>query len=160
MEEGMNTHENNFELKNEKEFSKAYKSSLTCHVLRMLPDTDLYQELKNYLKKNGIQAATIISCVGSLKKIHIRTATGKNFLKYENNYEIVSLVGCVSIDRSHIHISLGDSEGKTISGHLMGEGNIVFTTAELVLGELNDLKFSQEECQLSGWPELKMEYQN
>jgi predicted DNA-binding protein with PD1-like motif len=143
---------------NKTENLQSYKSSLMAHVLRILPGSDIYQEIINFLIKNSIEAATIISCVGSLKKIHIRTATGKNFIEIEDYFEIVSLVGCVSIERSHIHISLGNSEGNTISGHLMKEGNIVFTTAELVMGELKDLKFSEELCNLSGWPELKIEY--
>lgn len=35
----------------------------------------------------------------------------------------------------------------------MGEA-LVFTTAEIVLGELCDVSFGREHCALSGWPEL------
>ena len=35
----------------------------------------------------------------------------------------------------------------------MGEA-LVFTTAEIVLGELRDVSFGREHCALSGWPEL------
>lgn len=41
----------------------------------------------------------------------------------------------------------------SLGGHLMGEA-LVFTTAEIVLGELRDVSFGREHCALSGWPEL------
>jgi predicted DNA-binding protein with PD1-like motif len=135
---------------------KGFTSNMIYHVMRLEPGMDLYVEMLRYIKTNRIQAATIVSCVGSLQKIHIRTATAKNFIVKEDNYEILSLVGSVSVERNHVHISLGDYEGNVIGGHLMQEGNIVYTTAELVLGEFTDLKFSEKKCQFSGWPELSI----
>ena len=38
-------------------------------------------------------------------------------------------------------------------GHLMGDA-LVFTTAEIVLGEATDLSFGRAHCEHSGWPEL------
>ena len=132
-------------------------SPIIAHVIRLLPDQDLYIEIKNYLINNNINAAFIMTCVGSLKKIHIRTAAGSEETRYiisDKYYEITSLVGCVSIDRTHIHITLSQNDGAAIGGHLMSSGNIVYTTAEIVLGVLPDLKFTQEQCDKSGWPEL------
>jgi predicted DNA-binding protein with PD1-like motif len=136
--------------------SSVHSSPMTAHVLRLLPESDLYVELISYLTRNNIKAACILSCVGSLKKIHIRTATGYDFLKIEDCFEIVSLVGSISIDRCHVHISISDKEGKTKGGHLMREGNVVFTTAEIVLGVMEQLTFSEVHCEKSGWPELKI----
>jgi len=135
---------------------KGYISNIKAHVIRLLPDMDLYQELIKYLKNNCIKAACIVSCVGSLKKINLRTATGYNFIKREEFFEIVSLTGSISCDRCHLHICLSDKNGKTIGGHLMRDENIVFTTAEIVLGEFPNLIFSEEMCDKSGWPELKI----
>lgn len=136
--------------------AKVYTSSMVAHVFRLLPDSDLYGEIISYLKKNNIKAACIISCVGSLKKINLRTATGNDFLQIQDNFEIVSLVGSVSMERCHIHISLSDKDGKAFGGHLMRQGNIVFTTAEIVLGVFEQLNFSEEFCNKSGWPELSI----
>jgi predicted DNA-binding protein with PD1-like motif len=133
-----------------------FTSNITAHVMRFIPGQDLYQELINYLRANNIQAAFIITCVGSLSETHIRTAKGKEFLKIKDPVEIVSLVGCISVERCHVHISISDVDGKTIGRHLMEEGNIVRTTAEVVLGELPSIKFSEEHCHMSGWPELKL----
>nr|CAD7455744.1 unnamed protein product [Timema tahoe] len=51
-------------------------------------------------------------------------------------FEITSLVGTICSDGAHLHITLGDPDGNTVSGHLVGDA-VVETTAEVVLGELN-----------------------
>jgi predicted DNA-binding protein with PD1-like motif len=137
-----------------------FTSSIKAHVLRLLPGDDLYVELKRYLETHNIRAAFIMTCVGSLKQIHIRTAAGSEetrYIKSENFYEIVSLVGCISIGRCHVHIGLSENNGNAIGGHLMSEGNLIFTTAEIVLAELPHLTFSEQICNKSGWPELVIE---
>jgi len=134
----------------------SFISSMKAHVFRLKPNDDLYQSLMSHIKEHNIQAACILTCVGSLKKIHIKTATSKNYLKKDQCFEITSLTGCVSEKRNHIHISLSDDEGVAIGGHLMPEGNIVYTTAEIVLGVFNDLEFDEFACEKSGWPELKI----
>ena len=53
--------------------NEIFKSDLKAHVIRLLPDTDLFEEIKLYINRNKINAATILTCVGSLKKINIRT---------------------------------------------------------------------------------------
>ena len=131
-------------------------SYIKAHVLRLKPDQDLYKELADYITKNKIKAAFILSCVGSLKEINIRLASGKTFLSKKENFEIVSLVGCISLQRTHLHISLSDYQGNAIGGHLLDQNNFIFTTAEIVLGELPQLEFTEEKCELSGWPELKV----
>ena len=44
----------------------------------------------------------------------------------------MSLVGTISTSGCHIHISLADSEGHMIGGHLV-DNDIIFTTAEVSL---------------------------
>jgi len=146
----------NTEIKN----SHIFKSNLIAHVFRLLPDMDLYQELFNYIKTNKIKAACIISCVGSLKEINIRLASGQTYLSKKENFEIVSLVGCISEERNHIHICLSDNNGNAYGGHLMQNNNFIYTTAEIVLGEFPNLVFHQEKCEKSTWPELVIEHNN
>lgn len=138
------------------ENKKINTSNITAHVLRLKPGQDLYQEIINYINTNNIEAAFIMTCVGSLKKANLRTATGANFIQLSECHEIVSLVGCISKNRKHLHISLGDKDGAMKGGHLMPEGNIVYTTAEIVIGELPGLFFDEEHCEMSTWPELKI----
>lgn len=67
-------------------------------------------------------------------------------------FEIVSFVGTLNPE-AHLHISLSDAEGRTVGGHVLGDLE-VFTTAEVVLGEAVNLKFTREMDEKTGFPEL------
>ncbi len=116
---------------------------ITVHALRLHPGQDLKRELDAFAKAQHLQAGFIITCVGSLRKVALRPANQKEPLLREQKMEIVSLVGTLSPDGSHLHISLSDSTGATIGGHLL-EGNEVYTTAEIVIGEGEQLQFHRE----------------
>lgn len=73
-------------------------------------------------------------------------------LRLSGRFEIVSLVGTLNPE-PHLHISLADRHGAVVGGHLLGDLNI-FTTAELLLGEAEQLLFSREQDPLTGFPEL------
>ena len=73
---------------------------------------------------------------------------------YKGPFEIVSLVGTVSGGESgHLHISLSDSEGKVIGGHVVGD-LFIYTTAEVVLGECEGVRFEREDDKETGYNEL------
>lgn len=74
----------------------------------------------------------------------------------EGHFEICSLVGTLEQDAEHLHISLGDSNGEMFGGHF-GEGSAVYTTAEIVLVELNQLQFTRKYCEKSTWDELAIQ---
>jgi predicted DNA-binding protein with PD1-like motif len=59
----------------------------------------------------------------------------------------------LSTEGSHLHISLSDSTGTTIGGHLV-DGCHVYTTAEIVLGIMPDYRFAREQDSASGYKEL------
>jgi Plants and Prokaryotes Conserved (PCC) domain len=59
-------------------------------------------------------------------------------------------------DSSHPHISVSDAREKRFGGHLV-EGCRIYATAEMVIGELPELKFSRELDPASGYPELKID---
>ena len=68
-------------------------------------------------------------------------------------FEIVSLVGTLSGNKGHLHISLSDAQGHMVGGHVIG-GLYIFTTAEIVIGECSDLKFTREHDDTTGFQEL------
>jgi predicted DNA-binding protein with PD1-like motif len=73
---------------------------------------------------------------------------------FQQRLEVLSLVGTISPDFStHLHISLGDHQGNCIGGHLVGDA-IVFTTLEIVLGEVEDVVFDRQYDPVTGFPEL------
>ena len=55
--------------------------------------------------------------------------------------------------RGHLHITLGDKDGHVVGGHVIGD-LLVHTTAEVVLGECIDIKFSRVFDENTGFDEL------
>lgn len=137
----------------------APKTMVNNHVyaLRLSPNQDLKQEIVAFAKANNIQAGYIITCVGSLKKASLRLANQPEATIWEDKFEIVSLVGTFGADSGvHLHVSISDRTGKTIGGHLM-DGNLIYTTAEIIIGEVLDLKFSRKLDPISTYDELFIE---
>jgi uncharacterized protein len=127
------------------------------YALRLLPNQDLKQEIIAFAKANNIQAGYIITCVGSLKKANLRLANQPEATTWEDKFEIVSLVGTLGANSGvHLHASISDGTGKTIGGHLM-EGNLIYTTAELIIGEVLDVNFSRRLDSLTTYNELFIE---
>lgn len=135
------------------------KAMVNNHVyaLRLHPNQDLKQEIGAFAKANNIQAGYIITCVGSLKKANLRFANQPGPTTWEENFEIVSLVGTLGADSGvHLHISISDGMGKTIGGHLMDD-NLIYTTAEIIIGEVLDVNFSRRLDSLTTYNELFIE---
>jgi len=93
--------------------------------------------------------------VGSLTKYSIRLANQQEASKGEGHFEIISLVGTVSANGSHLHISISDSTGKTVGGHLM-QGCKIYTTAEIVLLATDKYSFIRENDGTTPWEELQV----
>ena len=53
----------------------------------------------------------------------------------------------------HLHASVSNTKGETFGGHL-ASGNIIYTTAEIVIAELEDVTFTREQDPDSGYKEL------
>ena len=127
------------------------------YALRLLPGQDLKQEIVNFAKANDLQAGYIITCVGSLKKATLRLANQPSTTTWDDKFEIVSLVGTLSANQGvHLHASISDGTGKTIGGHVT-DGNIIYTTAEIVIGEASDLRFVRKLDSLTTFNELFIE---
>ncbi len=122
-------------------------------ALRLRPHQDLYGELLRFAKEQHLQAAFVASCAGSLTRASVRFANQPAATVREGHFEIVSLSGTLTADGAHLHIALADSTGATFGGHLMA-GSTVYTTAEIVLGELDGVGFSREPDSTYGYREL------
>ncbi|MBS3168648.1 DNA-binding protein [Candidatus Woesearchaeota archaeon] len=123
------------------------------HALRLKRGQDLKISILQFVFKNRIKAAFIVTCVGSLEKSRLRMADENISKEFDKKFEIVSLVGTLCPDGVHLHISLSDAKGVTIGGHLQ-EGCIIYTTAEIIIGELEGLKFSRVFDKNTGFKEL------
>ncbi|MET4076124.1 PPC domain-containing DNA-binding protein [Hymenobacter sp. UYCo722] len=131
----------------------AHHSSLKTYALRLKPGDDLRQQLTAFVQQNHLVAGTMITCVGSLTVATLRLANQEGPSVYKGHFEIVSLVGTLSTNGSHLHLAVSDSTGRTIGGHLL-DGCRVYTTAEIVLGELPQLEFGRETDATFGYQEL------
>ena len=129
--------------------------TIQTYAFRLKPGADLRQSIQSFVKENKLQAAWIATCVGSLTDYSIRFANQPEPGKGSGHFEIVSLTGTLSENGSHMHISISDSTGKTIGGHLL-DSNIVYTTAEIVLLSSDDFIFKREKDGSTEWEELQV----
>ena len=124
-------------------------------ALRLKPNQDLKEELGAVAAHHSIQAGFILTGVGSLRQATLRFANQATPHKFEQKFEIISLGGTLSQSGAHLHIALGDREGKVIGGHLV-PGCIVYTTAEIVIGITDEFTFQRSQDQQTGFQELEI----
>ena len=116
---------------------------MQTHAFRLKPGDDVKQEIDTLVAGKGIKAGYIATAVGSLTHYNVRFANRDNGDSATGHFEVVSLVGTVSVHGSHLHISVADGDGKMTGGHLQ-DGNKVYTTLEMVVVETKDLVFARE----------------
>ncbi|MGD1950519.1 MAG: PPC domain-containing DNA-binding protein [Leptolyngbyaceae cyanobacterium] len=129
------------------------KKDMDVIAIRLKPGEDLKQSLLRYCIDQKIDAAYMLSCVGSLRQAAIRFANQPEGTVLEQPLEIVSLEGTLSQHGVHLHIAVSDSEGQVIGGHLM-DGSNIYTTAEIVLGIVPNALFKRKIDPLTGYREL------
>jgi predicted DNA-binding protein with PD1-like motif len=111
-------------------------------AVRLGPGEDLRGALEKLTTERGLRAGYVVTCVGSLRQAAIRFADREQPEIVQGPLEIVSLVGTLSPDGPHLHISVSDGQGRTIGGHLAA-GAIVYTTAEIVVAEVPGVAFAR-----------------
>lgn len=124
-------------------------------AFRLKPGEDLREGIDRIVKEKSIKAGWVATCVGSLTDYAIRFANQPSASSGSGHFEIVSLTGTVSVNGSHLHLSISDSTGQTIGGHLMS-GCKVYTTAEIVLQYTNKYAFTREKDGSTPWEELQV----
>lgn len=110
-------------------------------------------EIQNFCGKKNIAAGCILSAVGSLKKVNLRLAGSNSFFEANGKFEIVAVTGTVSKNGSHVHIALADEAGKVTGGHL-ADGNVIYTTCELIILNIEHQEFKREPDPVTGFNEL------
>ena len=134
-------------------------SSARFFALRLLPGEDLLVALATCVAQRAIEAGWIAGVVGSLSQAALRFAGEPDSTLLIAAFEIVSLSGTLDAGGGHLHLSVADAQGLMRGGHVM-PGCIVRTTCELIVGELDDLRFTRELCSLSGYDELVITSRN
>lgn len=130
--------------------------AVRTYAVRLKPGEDLRGALEAFATHHHLRAAFIQTCVGSLNSVTIRFANQPKETLLTGPFEIVSLVGTLSADGPHLHISVSDGAGRTIGGHLAA-GSSVYTTAEIVIGEIAGAAFKRETDPATTYKELVVE---
>lgn len=132
------------------------------YTFRLKPNQDLKVGIEAFVKNRKLKAASILTCVGSLVQVKMRMAGAQpakqDVRGYSGHYEIVSLVGTISPDGSHLHLAVSDEAGTVIGGHLK-EGTVVHTTAEVVIAESESENYSRTLDESTSFPELEVKQQ-
>lgn len=134
-------------------YSGTFPSPARFFALRLRPGQDLRAELQRLAREKRLRAAFVASCAGSCTRTSVRYANQPSASVREGHFEIVSLTGTLAADGMHLHASFADSTGATFGGHLM-DGSIVYTTAEIVVGELERATYAREPDATYGYREL------
>lgn len=131
----------------------AVASIMQTYSVRLKPGQDLKKVLETIVQQERISAGAVLTCVGSLTDLTIRLANQESPSVWKGHFEIVSLVGTLSVNGSHLHLSASDSTGRTIGGHLL-DGCLIYTTAEIVIGVMPELIYAREPDPTFGYKEL------
>ena len=124
-------------------------------ALRLKPNQDLKESLKNFVVEQDIKAGFVLTAIGSLKQATLRFANQNISTVLTDKFEIISLNGTLAIEGIHLHIAIADQSGKTLGGHL-DNGCIIYTTAEIVIGTSNEFNFIRTIDQQTGYKELEI----
>ena len=126
-------------------------------IFRLKPGADLKRSIEAMIRQHDIKAGFIVTCVGGLEQAVVRMAGAKpdaqDIRTFKGDFEIVSLVGTVSVNGTHLHMSFSDSEGIVHGGHLK-EGTIIHPTAEIVIGIDESIEMKREMDKETGFTEL------
>lgn len=123
------------------------------YTFRLTPGQDLFDGIQAFVMEQHVQAGCVLSGVGSLSRAVLRLADRDRNSEFRGPFEIVSITGTVSVNGSHLHISISDSEGRTIGGHFES-GCIIYTTGEIVIAAFSDVVYKREFADDSGYEEL------
>ncbi len=129
---------------------------MTPLAIRLHPGQDILVELERLAQEHAMEAACVLTCVGSLTRATLRYANQEQPVELAGHFEIVSLTGVLSRHGSHFHIALSDKNGRTTGAHLL-EGSAVYTTAEIVLGICPGYRFLRTHDSRTGYPELDIQ---
>jgi uncharacterized protein len=131
-------------------------SSLKTLAFRLSPDSDLRQSIKTIAQQQNITAGIILSAIGSLTVVRLRFADQSHPTTISGKHEILTLAGTLSTQGIHLHMTVANSQGECIGGHLL-DGCQIYTTVELVIGILPELTFSRKPDDRTGFLELAIE---
>lgn len=123
--------------------------------LRLEPGVDLRRALEEKSDGFPTRSAFVVAGIGSLSAVSIRLAASGQETRLTGSFELVSLSGSLSASGAHLHMSIASESGQVIGGHV-GYGNVVRTTAEILLVSLDAWSFTRGHDPVTGYQELQV----
>ena len=106
--------------------------------LRLFPEEDIYEGIREVCRKYEVKTAVVLSGLGQLGSFELGFFKEKgNYLpeKFTELHELVMLTGNISLQNGeynfHLHAVLSDVNKKVVGGHFLG--GQVSITGEIVL---------------------------
>ncbi|WP_212756841.1 PPC domain-containing DNA-binding protein [Usitatibacter rugosus] len=127
--------------------------SAPVEVVRLSPGADLRAELVRVAAERHLEAAFVLTGIGSLDPAVLRFAGNPEATVLRGDYEILTLAGTLGTGGVHLHMSVSDSKGQVLGGHVAA-GCIVRTTAEIVIGRADGWTFDRPHDPATGFREL------
>ena len=124
-------------------------------AIRFHPGMDVRREIEELARRESITAGVVLGAVGSLSEAYLRFAGADSPTKLAGKHEILTLSGMISENGTHLHMSVGNSQGECIGGHV-AYGCKVYTTLELVVGLMPEVLFERICDDATGFKELKV----
>ena len=126
---------------------------MQVYALRLQPGQDLRQSLQQFAIAQALQAGFVLSAIGSLQQAALRFADQSTSLIMVEKIELLSLHGMLSPAGVHLHATIANSAGRVWGGHV-SDGCIIYTTAEIAIGNSLDHIFLRVLDPQTGFKEL------
>jgi uncharacterized protein len=117
--------------------------------LRLEPGSDL----RSSLEAAAGGSAFVVCGIGSLSQTRLRLAGAESETGVPGDVEILSLSGTLTPDGAHLHMAVADAQGRVLGGHVC-RGNVVRTTAEVLLMQVPPGTLAREQDPKTGYKEL------
>ena len=120
--------------------------------IRLFPDEDLHNKLKEACKLYNVKTVIVLSGIGQLKNFRLGYFKEKNNYvpeKFNDPHELISLSGTICQYNEdyeiHLHAVLSNEKKKAIGGHLI-EGKVEVTNEIVLLNcAINTFTFFKKE---------------
>jgi uncharacterized protein len=123
--------------------------------LRLPPGADLRRSLEQQANAALAGSAFVVAGIGSLSGAVIRLAAADQETYLTGPFELISLSGTLASNGAHLHMSVANAAGQVFGGHVC-YGNIIRTTAELLLVAVEGWSLSRALDPNTGYQELQV----
>ena len=123
--------------------------------IRLEPGADLRRVLEQRAAELPNHSAFVVAGIGSLSSVSIRLAAADQETRLSGSFELISLSGTLSAEGAHLHMGIASESGQVMGGHV-GYGNVIRTTAEVLLVMPEGWALSRAHDPATGYPELQV----